>query len=94
MENIANKSALLEQYREIKKKYPDYLLMFGTGDSYLCFNEDAEAASKILKLPLFERPQKELSKITGFNFSMFNSFLINLIKKGYKIAVCDRVVKY
>ena len=94
MENIANKSALLKQYRDIKKKYPDYLLMFSAGDFYVCFNEDAETASKTLKLPLFERPQKELSKITGFNSNMFNSFLINLMKKGYKIAVCDRMVKY
>ena len=68
--------------------------MFSTGDFYLCFNEDAETASETLKLPLFERPQKELSKITGFNFSMFYSSLINLMKKGYKIAVCDRMVKY
>lgn len=93
--NIANKSALLEQYREIKKKYPDYLLLFTTGSFYMFFNEDAETASKILGLPLFEKPEKKLSKIVGFSHSskMFYPFSKKLIRAGYKFAICIRLFK-
>lgn len=91
MENTIKKSAFLKQYEAIKEKYPDCLLLFRVGDFYECFNEDAQAAAKILGISLYERPEPALSKMAGFSYNMLNDFLPKLVKAGNRVAVCDEV---
>jgi len=38
--------ALLEQYKTIKTKYPDALLLFRVGDFYETFGEDTKVVSQ------------------------------------------------
>ena len=46
---------LLKQYREMKKKHPDAILLFRVGDFYEIFGKDAIVASEILGLTLTRR---------------------------------------
>lgn len=39
-----------QQYLEIKRQYPDTLLLFRLGDFYETFDQDAEIASRELDL--------------------------------------------
>ena len=38
---------MMLQYRELKRRYPDYLLLFRLGDFYETFFEDAEVAARL-----------------------------------------------
>ena len=46
---------MMQQWQDIKKEYPDYILFFRAGDFYECFNEDAKTASKVLNITLTAR---------------------------------------
>ena len=43
---------MMMQYLDIKKNYPDTLILFRLGDFYELFFEDAKIASKVLELVL------------------------------------------
>ena len=45
-----------QQYLEIKRQYPDTLLLFRLGDFYETFDQDAEIASRELDIVLTSRP--------------------------------------
>ena len=45
-------SPLMRQHAELKKKFPDAVLLFRVGDFYETFGEDARTASRILGLTL------------------------------------------
>ena len=46
---------MMQQYRELKARDPDALLLFRMGDFYEMFGEDAERASSLLGLTLTSR---------------------------------------
>src|SRR5439155_229751 len=46
---------MMRQYRELKRRYPDYLLLFRLGDFYETFFEDAEVAARLLQITLTSR---------------------------------------
>ncbi|HOL55805.1 MAG TPA: hypothetical protein PK699_07875, partial [bacterium] len=50
---------MIEQYRRIKKRYPDVLLFFRLGDFYELFQDDAYIASRELQITL---TSKEVSR--------------------------------
>lgn len=41
---------MMRQYGELKRRFPDYLLLFRLGDFYELFNDDAHVASRLLQL--------------------------------------------
>lgn len=76
------------QFNAIKAKYPDALLMFRVGDNYKLQKQDAEIASKILKLPLTGTPQDPEIE---FPFHSMDTYLAKLVKAGHRVAVCDEL---
>lgn len=46
---------MMEQYFEVKDKYPDHILFYRLGDFYEMFFEDAKIASQVLELTLTGR---------------------------------------
>ncbi len=83
---------MMSQYLRIKSKYPNILLFYRMGDFYELFFEDAIIASSILNITLTKR-----GKINGKDIEMCGvphhsseNYLINLIKKGYKVAICEQ----
>ena len=45
-------SAVLQQFKELKTKHPDALLLFRCGDFYETYEQDAREAAKILGITL------------------------------------------
>ncbi len=82
----------MRQYRAIKDKYPDYLLLFRMGDFYETFYEDAKTASKVLGLALTSRSKGPSAvPLAGIPFHALDSYLARLIRAGLRVAICEQV---
>ena len=81
---------VIKNYRALKAKCPEAILLFRVHDNYNIFKDDAAVASKILALDL-RKPDNESSTSPLFSFPYFSldSYLPKLVKAGYKVAVCD-----
>ena len=83
----------MAQYARMKDQYPDAVLFFRMGDFYETFYEDAEIASKVLGLTLTARNQNGPNKIplAGVPYHAVEKYIAELIRSGYKVAVCEQV---
>lgn len=87
---------MLQQYLDIKEQHKDELLFFRLGDFYELFNDDALTASRELNLTLTHRAggkagASSTMPMCGVPFHSVDSYLAKLIRKGYKIAICDQM---
>ncbi|MBI3455110.1 MAG: DNA mismatch repair protein MutS [Candidatus Rokubacteria bacterium] len=83
---------MMRQYREWKRRYPDYLLLFRLGDFYEAFYEDAAVAARALDIALTSRQKGEGAiPMAGVPHHAVESYLARLIRAGYKVALCDQV---
>ena len=83
---------LLYQYKKIKEKYKDYILLFRMGDFYEMFYDDAVEGSKILNITLTSRNYGETRvPLAGIPVKSVDSYLKKLINSGRKIAICEQV---
>jgi len=83
----------MKQYRQIKTKYPDALLLFRIGDFYETFGDDAKKASKILGIVLTKRANGAASYIdlAGFPHHSLDTYLPKLVRAGLRVAICDQL---
>jgi len=91
---MAKKSTpLMQQYSNIKAKYPDALLLFRVGDFYETFGEDAIKASEILGIVLTKRANGSAShvELAGFPHHSLDSYLPKLVRAGMRVAICDQL---
>ncbi len=86
-------SPMMQQYFEIKKDYEDTLLFFRLGDFYEMFFSDAITASRELEITLTGRDcgQEERAPMCGVPYHSAETYISRLIKKGYKVAICEQV---
>ena len=84
---------LMEQYKRMKSKYPDAILLFRVGDFYETFSQDAITASKVLDIVLTKRANGAASHIelAGFPHHALEAHLPKLVKAGYRVAICDQL---
>lgn len=84
---------MMKQYFEIKKNYPDTILMFRLGDFYEMFFDDAKLVSAELELVLTGRDcgQEERAPMCGVPFHSADSYIARLVAKGYKVAICEQL---
>jgi DNA mismatch repair protein MutS len=82
-----------QQYLDIKKQYPDTILLFRLGDFYETFDKDAEIASRELDIVLTSRPiGKGLrAPLAGIPYHAIDNYLARLIDKGYHVAICEQI---
>lgn len=90
---MAELSPMMQQYFEIKKDHKDEILFFRLGDFYEMFFDDAKLASKELELVLTGRDcgQEERAPMCGVPYHSYESYVARLIKKGYKVAICEQM---
>lgn len=83
----------MQQYNQIKTKYPDACLLFRVGDFYETFGEDAVRTAKILGITLTKRGAGSSSEteLAGFPHHSLNVYLPKLVKAGLRVAVCDQL---
>ena len=86
-------SPMMQQYMEIKEKYPDELLFFRLGDFYELFFEDGLIASRELELTLTGKNAglKERVPMCGVPFHSVAPYIEKLVEKGYKLAICEQL---
>ena len=83
---------LLQQYVELRDRYPDYLLLFQVGDFYECFGEDAERLARALGLVLTHKSSKDFTTpMAGIPIRAFDAYAERLLKLGFRLAVADQV---
>ena len=83
----------MRQYWSVKEKYLDQLLFFRLGDFYELFFDDALIASRELELTLTgkECGLEERAPMCGIPYHSSESYIAKLVKKGYKVAICEQV---
>lgn len=83
----------MRQYIEIKENNPSCILFFRLGDFYEMFFEDAELVSKELQLTLTARMSGngEKAPMCGVPYHAADAYIARLVKKGYKIAICEQM---
>ena len=91
--DIKKETPLMKQYRDIKSKYPDSVLLFRVGDFYETFHDDAIIASKVLGIILTKRGAGSNSetKLAGFPYHSLDTYLHKLVKAGYRVAICEQL---
>ena len=75
---------MMQQYRELKRRYPDYLLLFRLGDFYEMFFEDAQLGARLLQITLTARQDAPLA---GIPHHAADTYIGRLIRQGQKVAV-------
>ncbi len=83
---------LLQQYVELRDRYPEYLLLFQVGDFYECFGEDAERLARALGLALTHKSSKDFTTpMAGIPIRAFDAYAERLLRMGFRLAVADQV---
>lgn len=84
---------MMEQYEAIKRAHEDKLLFYRLGDFYELFFDDAIVASRELNLTLTGRNagMDEKAPMCGVPYHAAEGYILRLIKKGYKVAICEQV---
>lgn len=81
----------MRQYNKIKEQHPGTILLFRVGDFYETFSEDAKLVSKELGITLTKRNNGgDQTPLAGFPYHALDNYLPKLVKKGYKVAVCEQ----
>ncbi len=86
-------SPIYRQYRRLKEKYRDSILLFRLGDFYEMFFEDAYKASKVLNLTLTSKPMGKNLRVPmcGIPVKAANSYIKRLLDAGYKVAIAEQM---
>jgi DNA mismatch repair protein MutS len=79
---------MMRQYRSLKGRYPDHVLLFRLGDFYETFFEDAELAARLLSITLTAR---QGAPMAGIPHHAADSYIARLVHAGQKIAVCEQL---
>ena len=93
MKNKASVTPMMQQYLQIKEEYNDCILFFRLGDFYEMFFDDAITASRELEITLTGKDcgLEERAPMCGVPFHSAQGYVTRLIKKGYKVAICEQV---
>ena len=94
-EHVAQEGStpLMAQFLEIKAAHADYLLFYRMGDFYELFFDDAVKAAEALDIALTKRGKHLGDDIPmcGVPVHAAEHYLEKLIRKGFRVAVCEQV---
>ncbi len=84
---------MIKQYRDLKQKHPDAILLFRLGDFFEMFCEDAEVASRELGIVLTSRDAGPSNKMPmcGVPHHAVDGYIATLVQNGHKVAIADQV---
>lgn len=84
---------MMQQYFEIKKRYPNTLLFFRLGDFYEMFGDDAKVASRVLEITLTSRDggKTERLPMCGVPHHAVTGYLEKLVQNGFRVAICEQL---
>lgn len=79
---------IMQQYKELKEKHPDAILLFRRGDFYEAYMDDAKVCAKDLGVTLTYAKDDNMP-VTLFPYHALDTYLPKLVRKGHRIAICD-----
>ncbi len=87
-------SSMMNQYRDLKKKYSDAVVFFRLGDFYELFDDDAIKMSKVLDLTLTSKNcgDGEKAPMCGVPVKSMDIYVKKALSLNYKIAICEQLV--
>ncbi len=84
---------MMQHYIDTKNENKDCIIFYRLGDFYEMFFDDAKVVSKELELTLTSKscglPEK--APMCGVPYHSAETYLTRLVKKGYKVAICEQV---
>ena len=88
-----NESPLMRQHAELKKKFPDALLLFRVGDFYETFDDDARKASQVLGITLTRKASGNhtYADLAGIPYHALEQYLPRLVRAGMRVAICEQL---
>ena len=93
MASNITQTPLMKQYQEMKRKFPDAVLLFRVGDFYETFSEDAIVCSEILGITLTRRANgaHNTIELAGFPHHALDTYLPKLVRAGKRVAICEQI---
>ncbi len=84
---------MYRHYVEVKAQYPHALLLYRVGDFFETFFQDAVTVARELELVLTSKEGGKIGRVamTGVPHHAIERYAMQLVEKGYAIAVCDQV---
>ena len=91
---VSSATPAMRQYLDVKRVHRDAIVFFRMGDFYEMFYEDALTAARVLELTLTSRAKDAVGAaipMCGVPYHAADGYLARLVKKGYRVAICDQV---
>lgn len=84
-------SSIMKQWKELKGKHPDALLLFRIGDFYEMYKQDAKRGSEVLGITLTKMNESKDFHLAGFPHQALDTYLPKLIRAGERVAICNQL---
>lgn len=86
-------SPMYRHYVEVKKQYPNALVLYRVGDFFETFFQDAVTVARELELVLTSKEGGKIGRVamTGVPHHALERYAMQLVEKGYAIVICDQV---
>ena len=83
----------MQQYRDVKGRHQDAILLFRMGDFYEMFYEDAQVGSRALGLTLTSRNNGGATEVplAGVPVRAAAEYVRRLVQQGFRVAICEQV---
>jgi len=88
-ENVQVSNPMMKQFKQLKEKRPDALLLFRCGDFYECYEDDAKAVAEVLGITLTKGDDG--TTMAGFPHHAPDKYLPMLVRAGKRVAICDQI---
>ena len=84
-------ASIYRQWKSIKDKHPDAVLLFRVGDFYKMYNDDARKGANILGITLNKQNGGSMREYAMFPHHALDTYLPKLIRAGERVAICDHL---
>ncbi|HZQ09927.1 MAG TPA: DNA mismatch repair protein MutS [Anaerolineae bacterium] len=84
---------LRQQYLQIKKQFPEAIVLFRLGDFYETFDDDAKIVSEVCSIVLTARDMGSAGRVplAGVPHHAIETYLARLVQAGHKVAIVDQL---
>ena len=86
---------LIQQWREMKAKHPEAIVLFRVGNFYETFYQDAVKIADVLGITLTRRAngKEKLVELAGFPHHALDNYLPKMVRAGIRVALCEHLDK-
>jgi DNA mismatch repair protein MutS len=83
---------MFRQYQELKRQYPDVILLFRCGDFYELYGQDAVIGAAAMEITLTSREMRgQRLPMAGVPFHAIDRYLARLLNAGHRAAIAEQM---